>query len=89
TQAMEAAMIPLIKKLGGLLADEYNLEKRVRKRVESLITELEMMHAVLRKISAKPAELFDEEVLIWNSWIRHCSYHMEDAVDAFIVRVED
>uniref|UniRef100_M8BQQ5 Disease resistance protein RPP13 n=1 Tax=Aegilops tauschii TaxID=37682 RepID=M8BQQ5_AEGTA len=70
---MEAAMIPLIKKLGGLLADEYNLEKRVRKRVESLITELEMMHAVLRKISAKPAELFDEE----------------DAVDAFIVRVED
>ncbi|XP_037473904.1 disease resistance protein RGA5-like [Triticum dicoccoides] len=70
---MEAAMIPLIKKLRGLLANEYNLEKRVRKGVKSLITELEMMHAVLSKIGTKPAEQLDEQ----------------DAVDGFLVRVED
>ncbi|KAM3405761.1 hypothetical protein ACQJBY_000025 [Aegilops geniculata] len=86
---MEAAMIPLIKKLGGLLADQYNLEKRVRKRVESLITELNMMRAVLRKIGAKPPEHFDEHVHIWAGRVRDLSYHMEDAVDAFLVRVED
>ncbi|VAH11996.1 disease resistance protein PIK5-NP [Triticum aestivum] len=83
------AMIPLIKKLGSLLVDEYNLEKRVKKGVKSLITELKMMHAVLRKIGAKPPEQFDEEVLIWAGKVRELSYHMEDAVDAFIVRVED
>ncbi|XP_048560850.1 disease resistance protein RGA5-like [Triticum urartu] len=84
---MEAAMIPLIKKLGGLLIDEYKLEKRVSKRVKSLITELEMMHAVLRKIGTKPPEQFDEQVLIWAGKVRDLSYHMEDAVDSFIVRV--
>ncbi|EMS66426.1 Disease resistance protein RPP13 [Triticum urartu] len=82
------AMTPLIKKLGSLLVDEYNLEKRVRKGIESLITELEMMHAVLRKIGAKPPEQFDEQVLIWAGKVRELSYHMEDAVDAFIVHVE-
>ncbi|EMS59223.1 Disease resistance protein RPP13 [Triticum urartu] len=86
---MEAAMIPLIKKLGGLLGDEYKLEKRVRTGIKSLITELEMMHAVLRKIGAKPPEQFDEQVLIWAGKVRDLSYHMEDAVDNFIVRVED
>ncbi|XP_044379795.1 disease resistance protein Pik-2 isoform X2 [Triticum aestivum] len=86
---MEAAMIPLIKKLGGLLADEYNLETRVRKGVESLIIELEMMHAVLRKIGDKPPEQFDEQVLIWAGKVRDLSYRMEDAVDSFVVRVED
>uniref|UniRef100_A0A452XHV6 NB-ARC domain-containing protein n=3 Tax=Aegilops tauschii subsp. strangulata TaxID=200361 RepID=A0A452XHV6_AEGTS len=47
-----------------------------------------MMHAVLRKIGAKPPEQFDEQVLIWAGKVRDLSYHMEDAIDAFIVRVE-
>ncbi|EMS48496.1 Putative disease resistance RPP13-like protein 2 [Triticum urartu] len=83
------AMTPLINKLGSLLLDEYSQEKRVRKSVKSLITELEMMHAVLRKIGTKPPEQFDEQVLIWAGKVRELSYHMEDAVDTFIVRVED
>uniref|UniRef100_A0A8R7JWM5 Uncharacterized protein n=1 Tax=Triticum urartu TaxID=4572 RepID=A0A8R7JWM5_TRIUA len=82
-------MIPLINKLSSLLTDEYNLEKRVWKGVKSLITELEMMQAVLCKIGAKPLEQFDEQVLIWAAKVRELSYHMEDAVDSFIVRVED
>ncbi|KAF6981590.1 hypothetical protein CFC21_000051, partial [Triticum aestivum] len=81
--------IPLINKLGSLLVDEYNLEKRVKKGVKSLITELEMMHAVLRKIGAKPPEQSDEQVLIWAGKVRDLSYNMEDAVDAFIVRGEE
>ncbi|XP_048552510.1 disease resistance protein RGA5-like [Triticum urartu] len=83
------ALIPLINKLGSLLMDEYNLEKCVKKGVKSLITELEMMHAVLRKIGAKPPEQFDEQVLIWAGKVRDLSYNMEDAVDAFIVRGEE
>uniref|UniRef100_A0A452XI87 NB-ARC domain-containing protein n=1 Tax=Aegilops tauschii subsp. strangulata TaxID=200361 RepID=A0A452XI87_AEGTS len=80
---------PLDQEAQRLLVDEYKLEKRVRNGIKSLITELEMMHAVLRKIGAKPPEQFDEQVLIWAGKVRDLSYHMEDAVDAFLVRVED
>ncbi|KAI5016819.1 hypothetical protein ZWY2020_029097 [Hordeum vulgare] len=83
------AMTPLIKKLGSLLVDEYNLEKRVRKGIKSLITELELMHTVLRKIGAKPQEQFDDQVLIWAGKVRDLSYHMEDAVDTFTVRMSE
>ncbi|KAE8779673.1 putative disease resistance RPP13-like protein 3 [Hordeum vulgare] len=82
-------MTPLIKKLGSLLVDEYNLEKHVRKGIKSLITELELMHTVLRKIGAKPREQFDDQVLIWAGKVRDLSYHMEDTVDTFTVRMSE
>ncbi|KAM3399738.1 hypothetical protein ACQJBY_004894 [Aegilops geniculata] len=82
------AMTPLLRKLGGLLLDEYNLEKRVKKGVTSLLTELEMMHAALRKVGKKPPEELDEQVRIWADKVRELCYNMEDAVDAFMVLVE-
>lgn len=83
------AMTPLLGKLGDLLAEEFSLEKRVRKGVKSLLTELEMMHAVLRKVGNIPPDQLDEQVRIWAGKVRELSYNMEDAVDSFFVRVEE
>ncbi|PNT72083.1 hypothetical protein BRADI_2g39091v3, partial [Brachypodium distachyon] len=83
------AMRPLLEKLGRLLVAEYSLEDRVKKGVKSLLAELEMMHAALRKVGDKPREELDDQVLIWADKVRELSYSMEDAVDTFMVRVED
>lgn len=83
------AIGPLIPKLGNLLVGEFNLEKRVRKGIESLVTELTLMHAALRKVAKVPPEQLDEGVKIWAGNVKELSYQMEDIVDAFMVRVED
>ncbi|KAM3195348.1 hypothetical protein ACQJBY_071456 [Aegilops geniculata] len=83
------AMGPVIRKLGELLVGEYNLEKRVKKGVKSLITELEMMHAVLRKVGEVPSDQLEEPVRIWAGKVRDLSCDMEDAVDDFLVRVDE
>nr|UBY06951.1 NBS-LRR disease resistance protein [Dasypyrum villosum] len=82
------AMGPVICKLAELLVGEYNLEKRVKKGVQSLLTELEMMHAVLRKVGEVPSDQLEEPVRIWAGKVRDLSCDMEDAVDDFLVRVE-
>ncbi|XP_037466014.1 disease resistance protein RGA5-like [Triticum dicoccoides] len=81
------AMGPVICKLAELLVGEYNLEKRVKKGVQSLLTELEMMHAVLRKVGEVPSEQLEEPVRIWAGKVRDLSCDMEDVVDDFMVRV--
>ncbi|KAF7099381.1 hypothetical protein CFC21_101016 [Triticum aestivum] len=83
------AMGPVIRKLGELLVGEYNLEKRVKKGVQSLLNELEMMHAVLRKVDEVPSEQLEEPVRIWAGKVRDLSCDMEDAVDDFMVRVDE
>nr|WKT26460.1 leaf rust resistance protein [Triticum aestivum] len=80
---------PVIRKLGELLVGEYNLEKRVKKGVQSLLNELEMMHAVLRKVGEVPSEQLEEPVRIWAGKVRDLSCDMEDAVDDFLVRVDE
>uniref|UniRef100_A0A0E0IP90 Uncharacterized protein n=1 Tax=Oryza nivara TaxID=4536 RepID=A0A0E0IP90_ORYNI len=82
-------MRALLPKLAKLLKDEYNLEKHVREGVKSLEIELTMMHAALRKVAEVPLDQLDDQVKIWASKVREISYDMEDAVDAFMVRVED
>ncbi|CAM0942750.1 unnamed protein product [Alopecurus aequalis] len=83
------AMRPLLFKLGQLLAGEYQLEKRVTGRIKSLETELDLMHATLRKVGELPPDMLDEQVRVWAGMARDLSYDMEDAVDAFMVRVEE
>ncbi|BAF25986.1 Os10g0124300 [Oryza sativa Japonica Group] len=83
------AMRALLPKLAKLLKDEYNLEKHVREGVKSLEIELTMMHAALRKVAEVPLDQLDDQVKIWASKVREISYDMEDAGDAFMVRVED
>lgn len=83
------AIGPLLPKLGDLLAGEFNLEKHVRKGIESLVTELTLMHAALHKVAKQPPEQLDEGVKIWAGNVKELSYQMEDIVDAFMLRVED
>ncbi|XBH97382.1 hypothetical protein VPH35_127052 [Triticum aestivum] len=86
-EAAAGALSPVLRKLGELLAGEYNLEKRVRKGVQSLRTELEMMHAVLREVGKVPPDQLQEPVRIWAGKVRDLSCDMEDAVDDFLARV--
>ncbi|XP_044961954.1 disease resistance protein PIK6-NP-like [Hordeum vulgare subsp. vulgare] len=83
------AMGPVIRKLGELLVRECNLKKRVKKGVQSLLTELEIMHAVLRKVGEVPSDQLEEPVRIWAGKVRDLSCDMEDAVDDFLVRVDE
>ncbi|KAM3195352.1 hypothetical protein ACQJBY_071460 [Aegilops geniculata] len=83
------ALSPVLRKLGELLAREYNLEKRVKKGIQSLLIELEMMHAVLRKVGEVPSDQLEEPVWIWAGKVRDLSCDMEDAVDDFMVRVDE
>nr|UBY07462.1 NBS-LRR disease resistance protein [Dasypyrum villosum] len=83
------AIGPVIRKLGELLVGEYNLEKRVKKGVKSLLTELEMMHAVLCKVGEVPSDQLEQSVRIWAGKVRDLSCDMEDAVDDFLVRVDE
>ncbi|KAF7033040.1 hypothetical protein CFC21_044165 [Triticum aestivum] len=79
----------LLPKLGAVLAGEFTLEKRVRKGIESLETELTLMHAALRKVAKVPPKQLDELIKIWAGKVKELSYEMEDILDAFIVHVED
>uniref|UniRef100_A0ACD5Y213 Uncharacterized protein n=1 Tax=Avena sativa TaxID=4498 RepID=A0ACD5Y213_AVESA len=83
------AMSPLLRKLGSLLVDEYNLENRVKKGIQSLETELTFMYSTLREVGGVPPDQLEDQVYIWADKVRELSYEIEDAVDAFVVRVED
>ncbi|KAM3298441.1 hypothetical protein ACQJBY_040082 [Aegilops geniculata] len=83
------AMRPLLRKLGELLVAEFSLGDRVKKRVESLRTELDMMYVFLHKVGDVPPDKLDPQVRIWAAKVRELSYNMEDAVDAHMVRVYD
>nr|UBY06874.1 NBS-LRR disease resistance protein [Dasypyrum villosum] len=86
-EAAAGALSPVLRKLGELLAGEYNLEKRVKKGVQSLLTELEMMHAVLREVGKVPSDQLQEPVRVWAGKVRDLSCDMEDTVDDFLARV--
>jgi hypothetical protein len=83
------AIGPLLPKIGDLLAGEFTLEKRVRKGIESLLTELTLIHAALRKVAKVPPEQLDEGVKIWAGNVKELSYRMEEIVDAFMIHMED
>lgn len=82
-------MSPLLHKLGELLVGEFNLEKRVRKGITSLETELALIHATLLKVAEVPPDQLDMDVKVWAGKVRDLSYDMEDAADSFMVRVEE
>ncbi|KAE8784433.1 disease resistance rpp8-like protein 3 [Hordeum vulgare] len=88
-QVATGALSPLLRKLGELLAAEFTLSSRVKKGVQSLATELEMMYVVLSKVGDVPPEQLDPQVRVWAAKVRELSYNMEDAVDAYMVRVYD
>ncbi|GJN06366.1 hypothetical protein PR202_ga24089 [Eleusine coracana subsp. coracana] len=83
------AMKPLIGKLCNLLASELTLAKSLRKDVASLERELKVMYVKLREVAEVPLDRLDEGTKLWASDVRELSYDMADAIDAFILHVED
>ena len=83
------AMGSLLPKLAELLMEEYKLKESVKEGVRSLEIEMKSMQAALRKVGEVPRDQLDEQVKIWAGEVRELSFNMEDAVDKFLVRVDD
>ncbi|KAL6907875.1 hypothetical protein ACP4OV_002045 [Aristida adscensionis] len=81
------AMGTLAPKLLQLLGDEYVVQKGLKPGVESLCRELEHAHAALEVVSRVPPDELMEQDKVWAQQLRELSYDMEDAIDAFMLRV--
>ncbi|KAL6592420.1 hypothetical protein ACP70R_049473 [Stipagrostis hirtigluma subsp. patula] len=81
------AMAPLFPKLYQLLKDEYVEQKGLKHEIESHSRELAMMHAALVEVAKVPPDKLSEPDKLWARHVRELSYDMEDAIDAFMVRV--
>lgn len=89
-EAVTGATSSLLPKLGALLQDEYKLQDKVKRDIESLQNELVFMNATLRMVAEVPREKLDENFRIWAGFLRELSYDMEDTVNTFLVaRVHD
>jgi hypothetical protein len=75
-------------KLGELLSHEYKLQKGVRGEIMFLKAEMEGIQAVLNKVSKLTAHQIDDNTKIWVRDLKELSYHMEDSVEDFKVRID-
>ncbi|CAO2153100.1 unnamed protein product [Urochloa humidicola] len=82
------ALGTLLRKLGQLLQDEYNLHKGIKNNIRFLKEELESIEPALCKIGNTPLDELDGQLRIWARQAREVSYDMEDIVDTFLVRVQ-
>ncbi|XP_051188856.1 disease resistance protein Pik-2 isoform X3 [Lolium perenne] len=88
-EVVTGAIGSLLPKLGNLLKEEYDLQKRVRGEIMFLETELESMEAALLKISQAPIDHPpDSQVKLWARDVRDLSYELEDSIDKFMVRID-
>uniref|UniRef100_A0A0E0BLU4 NB-ARC domain-containing protein n=1 Tax=Oryza glumipatula TaxID=40148 RepID=A0A0E0BLU4_9ORYZ len=90
--SMELAMGAIgsvLPRLAELLKEEYKLQKGVKNDVESLSRELAAMHIALERVAKVPREMVELDVKLWASNVRELSYAIEDAIDAFVVRVAE
>uniref|UniRef100_A0A0E0EFR2 Rx N-terminal domain-containing protein n=1 Tax=Oryza meridionalis TaxID=40149 RepID=A0A0E0EFR2_9ORYZ len=83
------AMGNLLPKMVRLLKEEYNLQIGVRKKIESLLRELDSVYTVLRVVGEVPPEQLDMLVKLWALDLREASYEMEDIIDTFLVHHVD
>ncbi|KAF7087028.1 hypothetical protein CFC21_090251 [Triticum aestivum] len=86
-ELVTGATTRLLPKLGALLKDEYKLQDKVKKDIESLQNELVFMNATLRMVAEVPRDQLDEHVRIWAVFIKDVSYDMEDVVNTFVMHV--
>ncbi|RLM86339.1 putative disease resistance RPP13-like protein 3 [Panicum miliaceum] len=80
----QGALGTLLGKLGVLLADEYKLLTGAKSEVRFLKSQLESMHAFLKKMS--DVEDPDEQAKCWAREVRELSYDIEDKVDELMLR---
>lgn len=81
------AMAPLFPKLLQLLENKYVEQRGLKRKVESLSREMHMVHATLEEVSQVPSEHLKKPDKLWARQILEMSYDMEDAIDAFMLRV--
>ncbi|VAI63228.1 unnamed protein product [Triticum turgidum subsp. durum] len=86
-ELVTGATSSLLPKLGALLQDEYQLQDKVRKDVESLQSELVFMSTILRMVAQVPPDQLHEHVWIWYVFLKDISYDMEDVMITFAARV--
>lgn len=85
--AVTGVLKPVLGKLSALLGDKYKRFKGVRKDIKSLTHELAAMDAFLLKMSEE--EDPDVQDKLWMNEVRELSYDVEDAIDDFILCVDD
>ncbi|KAM0904732.1 hypothetical protein ACQ4PT_017823 [Festuca glaucescens] len=81
-------MSSLLSKLGGLLAHEYALIRRVRGDIQYINDEMASMQAFLGDLSSAAApQGHDRRLKDWMKQIRDVTYDIEDCVDDFAHRL--
>ncbi|PUZ45550.1 hypothetical protein GQ55_8G233400 [Panicum hallii var. hallii] len=85
-EVVTGALPSVIKKLAGLAAGEYNLQKGLKGAIRFLQSELESMKGALEKVSSTPGDRLDIQDKIWARDLRELSYDIEDSIDTFMVR---
>ncbi|XP_037419370.1 disease resistance protein Pik-2-like [Triticum dicoccoides] len=86
--ASTGALQALLPKLAKLLGDQYKLQTSIKDGIRYLHKELGSMQVALEKVSELPTEQLDPQVKIWASNLRDISYHIQDTIDSYIVRVD-
>ncbi|KAF8673143.1 hypothetical protein HU200_048691 [Digitaria exilis] len=84
-EIVKGALPSVLSKLGGLLINEYNLQKGLKGEITDLETELERMQGALEKLSSIPPKQVDTQDKIWAKLVRELSYDIEDSIDTFMV----
>nr|BAX25169.1 putative NBS-LRR type disease resistance protein [Oryza meyeriana var. granulata] len=85
----EGAVRGLLRKLGGILAQESWPVQRVHGEVQYIKDELESMNAFLRNLSTSSegaAAGHDDQVRVWMKQVREIAYDAEDCIDVFVRR---
>lgn len=86
--AVTGAMGSLLPMLGELLKEEYNLQTDAKADVQFLERELTSIQVALHKVGSVPRDQLEEQVRLWANDVRDLSYHANDIIDAFLVRVD-
>ncbi|KAL6594580.1 hypothetical protein ACP70R_048318 [Stipagrostis hirtigluma subsp. patula] len=86
---MELAMSAIgvvLPRLAQLLTEEYQLQTRAKKNIESLSRELAAIQVALEKVAKVPADQLEPDTKLWASNAKELSYDIDDALDKFFVR---
>ncbi|OVA18807.1 Disease resistance protein [Macleaya cordata] len=82
---VEAVVTFFLQKLNDLITQETNLLSGVDEQVRHLLNKLEWMRLFLKDADVKHKQ--DEKLKLWVRQIRDVTYHAEDVIDEFMVKI--
>uniref|UniRef100_A0A0E0MHF2 Uncharacterized protein n=1 Tax=Oryza punctata TaxID=4537 RepID=A0A0E0MHF2_ORYPU len=85
--AATGVMNSLLAKLTALMGEEYKLQKRVKRGIQSLKDELSSMNAVLEKLA--DMDVVDPQMKEWRNLVREMAYDIEDCIDRYMLQLHD